>query len=91
MNIPRIRGIDTALTVYYTHSEIGNKEIIALFGSLSSATVSRLKKMVKAEMSKRGVYSYAMYKVNTAVAYDVFGIDVKDLEKRRRKLKELEL
>jgi pectin methylesterase-like acyl-CoA thioesterase len=32
MNIPQITGIDTALKIYYTHSEIGNKEIALLFG-----------------------------------------------------------
>lgn len=29
--------------------------------------------------------------VNTKVAYDVLGIDVEDLERRRKKLKELDL
>ena len=91
MNIPPITSIDTALKIYYTHSEIGNAEIKALFGSLSSATVSRLKAAVKDEMAKRDMYSYGIYKINTVVAYTVWGIDVMDLEKRRKKLKELAL
>ena len=91
MNIPPITSIENALRTYYSHSEIGNKEIAALFGRLSTATVAKLKKVAKDEMTKRGVYSYGMYKVNTAIAFEVWGIDVADLEKRMKKLKELKL
>jgi len=91
MNIPPVTSIDNALQIFYKHSEIGNKEISVLFGKLSTATISRLKKAVKIEMSKRDIYSYGMYKVNTTVAYDVWGLDVADLEERRNKLKALEL
>ncbi|MDR2904035.1 MAG: hypothetical protein LBU77_05965 [Clostridiales bacterium] len=91
INIPQITNISTALKVYYAHSEIGNKEITALFGRRSSATISRLKRIVKKEMNTKGVLSYGANKVNTAVAFDVWGIDVKDLEKRIKKLQELNL
>jgi len=91
MNIPAITGIETALKIYYTHSELGNKEITALFGRHSSATLSRLKRLAKDEMCKREVLSYGANKVNTAVAYAVWGLDVDDLEKRMKKLKELKL
>jgi len=91
MNIPQITGIDNALKIYYTHSEIGNKEISALFGSLSSATTAKLKKLVKDEMLKRNEMSYGLNKVKTGTAYDVWGIDAADLERRRKKLKALEL
>jgi hypothetical protein len=91
MNIPSITSIDNALQIYYKHSEIGNKEISLLFGKLSSATLAKLKRAVKVEMSNRGTYSYGLYKVNTNIAFDVWGIDVVDLEKRKKKLKELNL
>jgi hypothetical protein len=91
MNIPTITSIDNALKVYYSHSEIGNKEIAALFGRHSSATVARLKKLAKMEMNRRDMYSYGANKVNTVVAFEVWGIDVPDLEKRMKKLKELKL
>lgn len=90
MNIPQIKSIDTALRIYYTHSELGNKEIMALFGRLSSATVSRLKKAVKTEMHHQNIKAYGANNVNTAVAYDVWGINANDLEKRWKKLKELQ-
>ena len=91
MNIPQITSIDNALKIYYSHSEIGNKEIISLFGRLSSATTAKLKKLAKDEMISRDILSYGMHKVNTTVAYDVWGIDINDLEKRHKKLKTLEL
>ena len=91
MNIPAITGIEEALRIYYTNSELGNAEITALFGKRSSATVSRLKRIAKDEMTARGILSYGANKVNTVVAYEVWGIDVKDLERRMRKIKELNL
>jgi hypothetical protein len=91
VNIPPITSINAALRLYYSHSELGNKEIVQLFGKLSTATIARLKNMVKDEMIKRDMLSYGMFKVNTVVAYVVWGLDVIDLEKRRKKLKELDL
>ena len=91
MNIPQITSIDNALRIYYSHSEIGNREITALFGKHSSATISRLKKIVKNEMNKRDIPSYGMNKINTAVAFNIWGIDITDLEKRMKKIKELNL
>ena len=91
MNIPTIIDIETALRVYYKNSELGNKEIIELFGSLSSATVARLKKRVKEEMINRSVPAYGLNKVNTTVAFEVWGIDVTDLEMRIKKLNSLGL
>ena len=91
MNIPQITSIDNALKIYYTHSEIGNREIASLFGRMSSATTAKLKKLARDEMIRKDRQSYGMYKVNTGIAYDVWGIDVDDLERRRRKLKTLEL
>jgi len=91
MYIPSITNIENALKVFYENAEIGNKEIKTLFGSRSTATVSRLKRIVKAEMLKRGMPTFNAYKVNTAIAYDVWGIDIADLENRRKKIKELAL
>ena len=91
MNIPPITSFENALHVYYANSEIGNKEIATLFGQRSSATLSRLKRIVRDEMRKRGVFSYSTNRVHTATAFEVWGIDVKDIEKRMKKIKELAL
>ena len=91
MYIPTITSIENALKIYYENGEIGNKEIKYLFGSRSSATISRLKRLVRAEMIKRGMPSFNAYKVNTIIAFDVWGININDLENRRKKIKELSL
>ena len=91
MYIPCITSIENALKIYYENAEMGNKEIKCLFGNRSSATISRLKKLVRAEMIKRSVPTFNAYKVNTVIAYDAWGIDINDLENRRNKIKELAL
>ena len=91
MYIPTITSIETALKIYYENAELGNKEIITLFGNRSTATVSKLKKLVRTEMIKNDIPSFSAYKVNTKVAFETWGIDITDLEKRLNKLKELSL
>ena len=91
MNIPQITGIDTAIKIYYLYPEIGNNEIRQLFGRHSSATTAKFKRAVKEEMIKRNEMSYGLNKVKTCTAFDVWGIDVADLERRRKKLQALEL
>ena len=91
MNIPQITSIDNALRVYYNHAEIGNKEMTVLFGKRSATTISNLKKMVKSEMNKRAICSYGANMINTAISYEVWGIDVDDMERRRAKIKKLDL
>ena len=91
MYIPSITSIENALKIYYENAEIGNKEIILLFGNRSSATISKLKNLVKSEMIKRNVPGFNAFRVNTAIAYDVWGIDIDDLENRMKKIKELSL
>ena len=91
MYIPSITSIEQALKIYYENAEIGNQEIRDLFGCRSSATVSRLKRLAKSEMIKKDVPTFNAYKINTAVAYEAWGIDITDLEERMRKIKELAL
>ena len=91
MYIPSIISIEKALKIFYENGELGNKEIVSLFGNRSSATISRLKRLAKAEMIKREVPTFNANKVNTVIAYDVWGIDVVDLENRMKKIKELAL
>ena len=91
INIPAIQSIDHALKIYHGHSEIGNKEITYLFGKHSSATISRLKKAVKDEMIEQGIPSFSTYKVNTKIAYRLWGLDIADLEYKKKKLEELKL
>jgi len=89
MNIPRISSHDTAIRIYYEYVEIGNNEIKELFGKLSPATISKLKRLVIDDMNANGVKSYRKYNVNAKSAYEIWGIDVEDLVRRKNKLEEL--
>jgi len=91
MYIPSITSIENALKVFYENGEIGNKEIKCLFGHRSTTTISRLKRLVKVEMIKREVPTFNANKINTAIAYELWGIDVIELENRMKKIKELSL
>ena len=91
MKVKRITDIDTALYIYYRYPEISNKEIKELFGGLGSAALTKYKKAVQGEQIKQNVKTSQLYTINTEVAYEVWGIDVAELEKRRDKLKKLGL
>jgi hypothetical protein len=85
--VPQISSIENAVRIYYSYPEIGNREIRELFGKKGETTFVKLKNLVKDEMRRRDMLSYGAYKVNTEVAYEVWGLDIKDLEKRMCKLK----
>lgn len=91
MKVKPITSIDTALRIYYTYPEIGNKEIRELFGNIGNSTMSKYKQPVLDMQAERGVYTSQRSTVNTEIAYEVWGIDVEDLEHRRSKLKKLGL
>ena len=91
MKVKPITSIDTALRIYYTYPEIGNKEIRELFGGLGNSTIAAYKRAVQKEQAESGVLTSQAYTINTEVAFKVWGIDVADLEKRRDKLKKLGL
>lgn len=91
MKIPQITSIDTALAIYYKNLELGNADINMLFGKRSSATIARMKKAVKLEMDKMNMNAYSSNKVNTKIAFQTWGLDVEDLEKRKLKIEALNL
>lgn len=91
MKVKQIKDIETALKIYYMYPEIGNTEIRELFGSIGNSTISNYKKAVKEEQVRRDKLTAHINTIDTETAYDVWGIDVEDLEKRRAKLKKLQL
>lgn len=91
VRIPIITSIENAIFIYYSRIEIGNKDITELFGNLSSATISRLKRKAREQMAIDGVKSWTGYGVSTESAYRAWNLDINDLERRYAKLKELKL
>ena len=82
----RVSDVSAALQIYLENFEISNPEIIRIFGPTSAATVAKMKKEVKNEMAKRNILQYTTHGINTKVAYEIWGIDIEDLKKRRKEL-----
>lgn len=93
INAPcRIASIETALRIYYVYPELQNPQLCELFGrQLGSSTLSKYKKIIRDRQRQLDIKTSMPHAVNTAVAYEVFGIDVDDLEKRQAKLQKLGL
>ena len=96
LRIPQIADVKTALEIYYGFPYIGNAEIQKLFRcrrgeTLSPATVARLKGFVKAKMREDDIPSYNSNTVDVEVAFDVWGLKVKDLELRYKKMEQLNI
>lgn len=80
------------LRIYWENpSEIGNAHIRELFGVKSNATVARMKKTVRELQVERGIKVFNAVNIDTKTAYEVWGIDVAELEKHYKKIKALGL
>lgn len=74
-----------ALHTYNKYTELGTKEVEELFGVRRNKAIN-LKKQVQEVMAKEGIKSFYPNTVNTRIAYEVWGLDVKDLENRMKEL-----
>lgn len=73
--------IKTAVEIYDNNIEIGNKEIYELFGP-STQKITELKSKVKKVMKERDIKTFMRHNVDTATAYEVWGIDIVEYRKR---------
>ena len=89
VRIPQITSLETAITLYYTKTELANRDIVLLFGKHSSSTMTKLKDVVRKKMAERKTPVWNAQNVNTKVAYETWGIDIEDLKRRRQELKDL--
>ncbi len=88
---PAVANVQAALKAYYSpDGYMGSKDIEVMFG-VKSATASRLKKQVEYAHAEKAIPKYVPHKVKSSLAFDVWGIDVKTLEKNWKKQKELGL
>lgn len=85
VRIPQVINPEEALKCYYLFTEIGTKQIRTMFGNLGSARISKMKKLVREVMTEQKVLVYDATAVNTEIAFDVWGINVKKLEKYLRR------
>ncbi len=81
-------NMEHAIRLFYSKSELDNEDILDLFG-ISKTTLRRKKNEVLKVMAQKGVKSWIPHTVNTKVAFEVWGIDVDDYERRLKKLNQL--
>ncbi len=89
VRIPQVRSIEGAVRLYYEKSELTNSDIKQLFDVHSSATIMKLKNLARERMTERNIPIWNAQNVNTAAAYEAWGLSIDDLEQRLRKLREL--
>ncbi|MDE7360472.1 MAG: hypothetical protein K2N38_00885 [Oscillospiraceae bacterium] len=87
VRVPQITSLETAIRLYYEHTELSNSDIKELFGKCSSATITRLKSKVRERMAEEKTPVWNANNVNTKVAYSTWGLDIDDLETRYQKVK----
>jgi len=85
-----VKDIDAALRAYYGNGYISNKEVAKIFDAGKSLTW-KLMKAVREHEAENGVPIVIPHHVTVSVAFEVWGINVKELERNRKKLAELNL
>lgn len=81
--------IEKAVLLYYSKLEIGTSDICKLF-DCSRGTGLKIKNKVRAEMAKMDKQPFLPHHVSTKIAFQVWGLDIKDLEARLKKLRRLD-
>lgn len=86
MQTIQLQNIATAIEVYYSTVELCNNDIKKLFGINSSSTIAKLKKQALEVMAKKGKRSWTTSAVDTECAFEAWGLDIKSLEQKYKKL-----
>ncbi len=90
VRIPQVTSLETAIRLYYEHTELSNTDIKMLFGHLANSTVGKLKCKARELMQERNTPVWNPQRVNTEVAYEAWGLDIAKMEYRFKKLKTME-
>lgn len=91
VRIPQVSDHRYAIELFYSRTELSTGDIRELFKSASDVRISgeralKLKEMAREKQIEDGVPIYDAQRVNTEVAYKVWGIDIHKLEKAYKKL-----
>ena len=82
--------IELAVDLYYSTIEIGTKEIRKLFACCEASAKKKKDEALKL-MAKNEKRASLKAHVNTRIAYQAWGLEISDLEKRLNKLRALKL
>ena len=89
VNIPKVVSLDEAIDIYYSNIELSSEEIRRLFGDICNTSIYKLKALARERAKQDGVEVFSNSRVNTKVAYQVWGLDISDLEQRLQRKKKL--
>lgn len=80
--------VEKAVKIYYSFTEISNKEIKELF-SCGANTAIKLKRIAKEKMAEKKTRCWDSKNVDTETAYIAWGLDIHKLEEKLKKLNQL--
>lgn len=86
-----VHNIDAALRAYYGKGYLNNNDIGEIFGTTTKSTIYEMKRPVIAEERKREYPVVVPFHVCAKIAFEVWGIDVAELERNKKKLDALGL
>ena len=84
-----IKDIGTAVLIFNSKIELETPDIKKLFQVSSDTTVSKLKKQVWEVMTKQGVKCFSKTAINKRIAFEVWNLDIGELEAMYKKQKQL--
>lgn len=90
VRIPQYKDLKTAIDLYIKRTELSNADIETLFGHLSKDKMAKLKSLARDQMVEDCYPSWNASYVNTEAAYKAWGLDINDLKRRYRELREFE-
>lgn len=92
VRVPQITDLKTAIELYLKKSELTSNDILTLFGgNICKDTVMKLKNVARDKMEENHVRVWNTSCVNTAAAYEAWGLDIDDLKHRLQELRALGL
>lgn len=90
INVPQTRDLETALTLFYSRTELSTADILEIFGC-SVSTAGKLKRRAKEEMELTETQAWNPHFVNTRCAFRSWGLDVPEMEGKLKKIQKLRL
>ena len=81
----QLKNIEEAVLIYYGRIELSNNDIKKLFGCGDGSAI-KLKKIAKEKAIAENYQRIDARNVPTKAAYEAWGLDINDLEKRLEKL-----
>ncbi len=93
VRIPQISDHKFAIELFYKNTELSTGDIRELFKSSSGVRIGgeralKLKALARKAQSETKTPIYDPQRVNTEIAYKTWGIDIHQLERRYKKLRE---